>query len=474
MPLTSRSVTSWVSNPLIRIAKVLVALAFALRVVAPLSPTAAQTEGPIYVVQEGDTLIAIADRFGSTPDAIAVANALADPSRIFPGMELLIPGFPGVTGTLETHLVAFGESLDSLRVRYGVPTAVQVRLNRVVHPERIFAGEEWIVPMSEAGGSGAAYTLARTGRGILQSAAASNQGAWLLAAQRELPFRRWLVPGEALPTSSPSGLALAIPEPALEVRIEPIPVVQGRVARLVVRTAESVELRAIWDGRLLPFHETAPTEYVALQGIPALADPGLVEVELSLVAADGRSFIFRQSVKLVSGGYGFDRILYVPPETIDPAFTAPEDDMIRALVAVTTEDRLWTGIFEPPSEGIYTSRFGWRRNYNNTGYLFYHTGLDFSGRTGVPILAPASGRVVFAGPLQVRGNTTFLDHGWGIFTAYLHQSEIHVEVGQVVEVGQTIGLVGGTGRVTGPHLHWEVWANGVPVDPLQWLEEAFP
>jgi len=241
-----------------------------------------------------------------------------------------------------------------------------------------------------------------------------------------------------------------------------------------VRTAVSVELHALWDGRLLPFHETAPTEYVALQGIPALADPGLVEVELSLSSAEGLHLVYRQSVRLVSGSYGFDPILYVPPETIDPAFTAPEDDQIRALVAATTEDRLWTGIFEPPSGGIYTSRFGWRRNYNNTGYRFYHTGLDFSGRTGVPILAPASGRVVFAGPLQVRGNTTFLDHGWGIFTAYLHQSEILVEVGQVVEVGQTIGLVGGTGRVTGPHLHWEVWANGVPVDPLQWLEEEFP
>ncbi|MEX0787782.1 MAG: peptidoglycan DD-metalloendopeptidase family protein [Anaerolineales bacterium] len=457
-----------------RIIKVLLAAAILLGAVAPPSPTAAQTDGPTYVVQEGDTLIAIADRFGSTPEAIGEANAISDISRIFPGMELWIPGFPGVTGRLETRLVRFGESIDSLRLRYGVPTSAQVRLNRVVNPERIFAGEEWVVPVSEAGEAGAAYRATRPGRGILQSAVVEDQGAWRLAARRDHPFRRWLVPGEAIPIPSPSGFALAIPEPALEVRIETIPVVQGRLAEFTVRTAESVELHAIWDGRILPFHTTAPSEYVALQGIPALAEPGLVEVELSLTSSEGLLLVYRQSVRLVSGGYGFDPILTVPPETIDPEFTGPEDELIRALVALTSEDRLWTGIFQAPSEGTYTSRFGSRRNYNNTGYRFYHTGLDFSGRTGVPILAPASGRVVFAGPLEVRGNTTFLDHGWGIFTAYLHQSEILVEVGQVVEVGQTIGLVGGTGRATGPHLHWEVWANGVPVDPLQWLEGEFP
>jgi murein DD-endopeptidase MepM/ murein hydrolase activator NlpD len=89
-------------------------------------------------------------------------------------------------------------------------------------------------------------------------------------------------------------------------------------------------------------------------------------------------------------------------------------------------------------------------------------------------MAPAPGRVVLAEMLKVRGNTTIIDHGWGIFTAYLHQSEIQVSVGDRVETGQIIGLVGGTGRVTGPHLHWEVWVGGVPVDPIEWTERAFP
>jgi murein DD-endopeptidase MepM/ murein hydrolase activator NlpD len=82
--------------------------------------------------------------------------------------------------------------------------------------------------------------------------------------------------------------------------------------------------------------------------------------------------------------------------------------------------------------------------------------------------------VVFAGPLTVRGNSTIIDHGRGIYTAYLHQSEILVKPGDLVSTGQVIGKVGGTGRVTGPHLHWEVWNGGVQVDPMDWLEQSYP
>jgi murein DD-endopeptidase MepM/ murein hydrolase activator NlpD len=100
--------------------------------------------------------------------------------------------------------------------------------------------------------------------------------------------------------------------------------------------------------------------------------------------------------------------------------------------------------------------------------------VDFCGGEGLPITAPADGIVVFAGPLTVRGNATIIDHGHGIYTGYWHQSEINVSEGETVTKGQQIGLVGGTGRVTGAHQHFEVWANGVQVDPLDWLQNIYP
>ena len=104
----------------------------------------------------------------------------------------------------------------------------------------------------------------------------------------------------------------------------------------------------------------------------------------------------------------------------------------------------------------------------------FHTGLDFCGRVGTEIRSPADGIVVFAGPLTVRGNATIIDHGWGVYTGYMHQSEILVKPGDKVKAGQIIGKVGGTGRVTGPHLHWEVFVGGVQVDPQEWLQSIFP
>jgi murein DD-endopeptidase MepM/ murein hydrolase activator NlpD len=82
--------------------------------------------------------------------------------------------------------------------------------------------------------------------------------------------------------------------------------------------------------------------------------------------------------------------------------------------------------------------------------------------------------VVFTGLKTVRGNATIIDHGWGVYSGFWHQSEILVQVGQKVETGDIIGKVGGTGRVTGPHLHWEIWVNGIQVNPLEWLQEPFP
>ena len=90
------------------------------------------------------------------------------------------------------------------------------------------------------------------------------------------------------------------------------------------------------------------------------------------------------------------------------------------------------------------------------------------------VYADAPGRVIFAGPTEIRGNTIFLDHGQGVVSGFAHMQEIKVNVGDYVEKGQVIGIIGKTGRVTGPHLHWDIWVNRTPVDPFDWVDNSYP
>ena len=184
-------------------------------------------------------------------------------------------------------------------------------------------------------------------------------------------------------------------------------------------------------------------------------------------------------VLVVSGNYKSEDI-YVESNTIEPAVTDPENRQIASITELPTSTRYWNGLFSSPAvyPDCFTSRYGTRRTYKslNTDLVVpgFHSGLDFCGGEGLQITAPAPGRIVFAGSLTVRGNATIIDHGWGVYSGFWHQSKIEVQAGEMVQQGQIIGLVGGTGRVTGAHLHWEVWVNGVQVNPLDWLNQAYP
>jgi murein DD-endopeptidase MepM/ murein hydrolase activator NlpD len=122
-----------------------------------------------------------------------------------------------------------------------------------------------------------------------------------------------------------------------------------------------------------------------------------------------------------------------------------------------------------PVSGKLESGLGGRRNpFGGRGFE-YHEGQDIDAAYGTPVQVTASGRVIIAGRQRGYGNVVYVDHGNGLSTRYGHLSEIDVTVGQTVTRGQTIGLVGSTGRSTGPHLHYEVRINNQPVDPRQYL-----
>src|SRR5262249_3402256 len=164
--------------------------------------------------------------------------------------------------------------------------------------------------------------------------------------------------------------------------------------------------------------------------------------------------------------------------TVDPAFvTPPESERERIerearLLGDTWKssapERLWTVPFVRPVPQDANSAFGTRSVFNGKPRNA-HGGADFLSPAGTPIRAPNAGTVVIARGLFFSGNTVVIDHGLGMFSMLAHLSAFAVHEGDRVSAGQRVGLVGATGRVTGPHLHWAVRASGARVDPLSVL-----
>jgi murein DD-endopeptidase MepM/ murein hydrolase activator NlpD len=121
-----------------------------------------------------------------------------------------------------------------------------------------------------------------------------------------------------------------------------------------------------------------------------------------------------------------------------------------------------------PTRGWLSSGFGYRTS-PFTGEREFHKGLDIATRLNAPILAPADGIVTFVGWDHGYGKSIIVSHGHGIVTRYGHLQKVLVKKGEIVERGDTIALVGSTGRSTGPHLHYEVHLNGVAVNPLRYI-----
>jgi murein DD-endopeptidase MepM/ murein hydrolase activator NlpD len=134
---------------------------------------------------------------------------------------------------------------------------------------------------------------------------------------------------------------------------------------------------------------------------------------------------------------------------------------IQAARSVSTGRASSSGLIWPVS-GPVTSGFGMR-------WGRMHTGIDVAVPVGTPVRAAASGTVIYAGWMSGYGNLVAIDHGGGLATAYAHNSSLFVRVGQSVQQSDTISLSGSTGHSTGPHVHFEVRVNGVPVDPLGYL-----
>ncbi len=169
--------------------------------------------------------------------------------------------------------------------------------------------------------------------------------------------------------------------------------------------------------------------------------------------------------------------IWLPPGKNDLG-TDYEFDRVDAFKKLVTPEKFWGGKFLRPSAGPITAGYGIRRYYNGVfASDYYHRGVDYGAGTGSPVVAPAAGRVMLVGyeskGFEIHGNTVGVDHGQGVASIFLHLNSIKVREGEMVQPGDLVGTIGATGAVTGPHLHWGLYVNGVSVDPALWRDRGF-
>ena len=219
----------------------------------------------------------------------------------------------------------------------------------------------------------------------------------------------------------------------------------------------------------LPPTATRPHAWIALVGIDLDVRPGTYVVSVS---ATGPAGAVTAKHRLAVRAKRFaTRRLTVDPDFVDP----PASEAARIERERATLSAAWEGTAGPSSvpELVFVlpvpekanSAFGTRSIFNGQPRNS-HSGADFPSKAGEPIKAPAPGKVVIADDFYFSGGTVVVDHGLGIVSLFAHMSQVLVKAGADVAQGEVLGLVGATGRVTGPHLHWTVRVNGARVDPL--------
>lgn len=269
----------------------------------------------------------------------------------------------------------------------------------------------------------------------------------------------------------------AAPISAQQVRVTSggVPVDVGGVARLTIEapaTADTVTVSAF--GQSWPTLRRGRSAWTALIGVDLDREAGSYPVTVlaqgsALPAAEGDATLrvaarqFRRRVLTVAPEY-----VNPPPDLADRILA--ESQFLEQVYASSAPDAAWANGFVRPVPGRANSSFGTRSVFNGEERS-PHAGTDFLSGTGTPIQAPAGGRIVAARDLFFSGRTVIIDHGLGVFSMLAHLSRIDVREGEAIGRGDIVGLVGATGRVTGPHLHWAMRVNGARVDPLSALRQ---
>ena len=468
----------------------------------------------VHVAQRGENLFRIALQYNLFVDDLAKANGITDVDSIAVGQRLIIPLAAATADQRQIHVVAAGETLASIATAYDITLDALMRLNGLSLSDALHVGEELIIsdgavqpeatPTSATvtrpaealatarpvivteyphafarfGGPLAAFvhtvqageTLSAIGLRYNQTVAQLVKANSIADPSLLRIGQRLTIPGIQLPR-----LTQALPALVDVFTVDPLVLEEGRTGRIELLTNAAVKVSGQFLGQELRVIERDEgRRHNILVGVPMFTKMAVYPLTFELHDHADTVHAVAANVQVIGGGYWRQTITIDDAELVAPAVEDSEITLLTGLAQGLNPDRYWENSLSLPAAAPMNAVFGTLRSYNGSPFDRYHRGVDFAGAPGTSVLAAADGIVVLVDRLHIRGNTIVIDHGWGLFTLYAHQQETLVQLGEAVTTGQVIGTVGSTGRSTGPHLHWEVWVNGVNVDPMQWVQEVFP
>jgi murein DD-endopeptidase MepM/ murein hydrolase activator NlpD len=240
---------------------------------------------------------------------------------------------------------------------------------------------------------------------------------------------------------------------------------------VVVKLSDEPHVKAVqvlWRNEKVPAVHSG-NEWTTILGVDLDTSPGAEKTEALLTMDDGRVERRELTIGIAARKFPTTQLKvaekFVELNKADLARSQRESQETNAIYARITTSIVPDQAFSDPIPGVAGTNFGERRIFNGAPRA-PHSGADLHAAAGTPVHATNRGRVVLAKNLFFTGNTVILDHGLGIYSLYAHLSRIDVKSGETVMNGQLLGLVGATGRVTAPHLHWGMRVQKARVDPF--------
>lgn len=267
----------------------------------------------------------------------------------------------------------------------------------------------------------------------------------------------------------------------LVVGLHPEKVRQGEVCRVTINSnMPLVYVRGDFNGRTINFSSSgSDKKFYALMGIDMRLNPETYDLLITAKDKNGNTITRKVSITVLKEVFAVQRLtlpthmVRFDEETLKRIKSEKEKTSRIWTQETDTHERLWDGQFIIPLKGKIVSEFGLFRIINGESRS-PHSGIDLQADHGTPVMASNSGRVTMVADLFLAGKSIVLDHGQGLYSMYFHLSKELVVEGEEIRKGDTIGLVGSTGRATGPHLHWGIRLNGARVDPFSLIQQTSP